>query len=69
MGIITLNHIVLCSLCLIIVDNNSTIVLRHNTLIYTAACNYSYMISNDAGHNQVFITENDCPGIDRENHR
>ncbi len=36
---------------------------------YTAARNYSYMISNDAGHNQVFITENDCPGIDHENHR
>ncbi len=38
-------------------------------ILYTAAPNYSYMISNDAGHNHVFITENDCPGIDRENHR
>ncbi len=37
--------------------------------IYTAVRNYSYMISNDAGHSQVFITGNDCPGIDRENHR
>ncbi len=31
---------------------------------YTAAPNYWYMVSNDAGHNQVFIIENDGPGID-----